>query len=313
MAKNKILTTTNNKKSFSNILHFIEIFIIASFVGVALFLWQNPQKIVNWLNIQQEEKDNTAIEKLEYKIENALLKNNTGNEKIELLNQKFDYFDKSKADASEIINIHNQINSIKNQTSKIAKTSNSGALILTSAMLIRDNVYRGISCEKEAEVLKVLSENINNTDDDINFIVTHCNMNFVSANTIIDKFNNIYKKIEKKYQPKEETDWKQRLISKINEYIKINSVEEEITREEYNELAVLTEIKKLVDNGDLSAAASEIIKEENAELIKNKEINNWYEQTKKQLEFYKSLSNVISNALLVMKVEDAKNITEKME
>ncbi|MBQ8785100.1 MAG: hypothetical protein IJZ59_03540 [Alphaproteobacteria bacterium] len=310
MAKNKISTTTDNKKSFSNILHFIEIVIIVSFVGGALFLWQNPQKIINWLNIQQDEKDNTAIEKLEYKIENALLKNNTGNEKIELLNQKFDYFNKSKADASEIINIHNQINSIKNQTSKIAKTSNSGALILTSAMLIRDNVYRGIGCEKEAEVLKVLSENINNTDEDINFIVTHCNMNFVSANTIIDKFNNLYKNIEKKYQPKEETNWKQRLISKINEYIKINSVEEEIIEEKYNELAVLTEIKKLVDNGDLSAAASEIIKEENAELIKNEEINNWYEQTKKQLEFYKSLSNVISNALLVMKVEDAKNITE---
>ena len=177
-------------------------------------------------------------------------------------------------------------------------------------MLIRDNVYRGISCEKEAEVLKVLSENINNTDEDINFIVTHCNMNFVSANTIADKFNNIYKNIEKKYQPKEETDWKQRLISKINEYIKINSVEEETVEEKYNELAVLTEIKKLVDNGDLSAAASEIIKEENAELVKNEEINSWYQQTKKQLEFYKSLSNVISNALLVMKVEDAKNITE---
>lgn len=79
----------------------------------------------------------------------------------------------------------------------MAKSSNSGALILTSAMLIRDNVYRGISCEKEAEVLKVLSENINNTDDDINFIVTHCNMNFVSANTIADKFNNIYKNVEK--------------------------------------------------------------------------------------------------------------------
>lgn len=310
MAKNKISTTTNNKKSFSDILHFIEIVIMASFVGVALFLWQNPQKIVSWLNIQQDTKDNTAIEKLEYKIENALLKNNTGNEKIELLNQKFDYFDKSKADASEIINIHNQINSIKNQTSKMAKSSNSGALILTSAMLIRDNVYRGISCEKEAEVLKVLSENINNTDEDINFIVTHCNMNFVSANTIADKFNNIYKNIEKKYQPKEETDWKQRLISKINEYIKINSVEEETVEEKYNELAVLTEIKKLVDNGDLSAAASEIIKEENAELVKNEEINSWYQQTKKQLEFYKSLSNVISNALLVMKVEDAKNITE---
>ena len=310
MAKNKISTTTNNKKSFSNILHFIEIVIIASFVSGALFLWQNPQKIVSWLNIQQNTKDNTAIEKLEYKIENALLKNNTGNEKIELLNQKFDYFDKSKADASEIINIHNQINSIKNQTSKMAKSSNSGALILTSAMLIRDNVYRGISCEKEAEVLKVLSENINNTDEDINFIVTHCNMNFVSANTIADKFNNIYKNIEKKYQPKEETDWKQRLISKINEYIKINSVEEETVEEKYNELAVLTEIKKLVDNGDLSAAASEIIKEENAELVKNEEINSWYQQTKKQLEFYKSLSNVISNALLVMKVEDAKNITE---
>ena len=38
MAKNKISTTTNNKKSFSDILHFIEIVIIASFVGGALFL-----------------------------------------------------------------------------------------------------------------------------------------------------------------------------------------------------------------------------------------------------------------------------------
>ena len=77
MAKNKISTATNNKKSFSNILHFIEIVIIASFVGGALFLWQNPQKIVSWLNIQQDTKDNTAIEKLEYKIallERELLK-----------------------------------------------------------------------------------------------------------------------------------------------------------------------------------------------------------------------------------------------
>ena len=64
MAKNKISTTTNNKKSFSDILHFIEIVIIASFVGGALFLWQNPQKIVSWLNIKQNTKDNTAIEKL---------------------------------------------------------------------------------------------------------------------------------------------------------------------------------------------------------------------------------------------------------
>ena len=71
---------------------------------------------------------------------------------------------------------------------------------------------------------------------------------------------------------------------------------------------MLTEIKKLVDNGDLAAAAAEFDKPENSILIQqHKQLEKWYMQTKNQLEFYKSLSNIISESLLIMKVEDAQH------
>ena len=130
----------------------------------------------------------------------------------------------------------------------------------------------------------------------------------MSANSITNSYGKIFKEIKTSLEPKPETiDWKQRLLSKIGEYIKISQPNQTDTKE-FNQLAVLTEIKKLVDNGDLAAAAAEFDKPENSILIQQHEqLEKWYMQTKNQLEFYKSLSNIISESLLIMKVEDAQH------
>ena len=143
---------------------------------------------------------------------------------------------------------------------------------------------------------------------DVEFVANHCNLNFMSANSITNSYGKIFKEIKTSLEPKPETiDWKQRLLSKIGEYIKISQPNQTDTKE-FNQLAVLTEIKKLVDNGDLAAAAAEFDKPENSILIQQHEqLEKWYMQTKNQLEFYKSLSNIISESLLIMKVEDAQH------
>nr|QJR98217.1 hypothetical protein PlAlph_2210 [uncultured Alphaproteobacteria bacterium] len=314
MVKNKTSFTGKTLKIMAFTLRLTEVATLLAVIGLIFFLWQNPQTVSSWLDIPQAEqpKDNTLLfDNLNQKIENLKLIVEKDNEKAELLNRQFGYFDKSKADTSQIIVLNNKIDTLQNLTEKLSKTSNSGALILTSAMLIRDNVSRGITCQKEAEALKILASGINSMNKDIAFVYNHCSLNFMSAASIAEKFNNIYDEIKIAAEPEVEQDWKKRFAAKVNEYVKISTPQSKNSTPQYDSLAVLGKIKKLVDNGDLAAAAKELDKPENARLTEeNEKLKEWYEHTRGQLEFYKSLSNVISNALLIMKVEDTKHVAE---
>ncbi len=311
MVKNKSYSAANILKFIGITLKTAEFAAVLAIMGFSVFLWRNPQTVASWLNIApvKPQPENTyVIDNINRKIESLNLNIRNDSEKIDLINRQFSYFDKSKADNSQIITLNDKIDALQSQASKLAKASNSGALILTSAMLIRDNVSRGITCQREAEALKILAANTESMNRDVEFVANHCNLNFMSANSITNSYGKIYKEIKTSLEPKPETiDWKQRLLSKIGEYIKISQPNQADTKE-FNQLAVLAEIKKLVDNGDLAAAASEFDKPENSILIQqHKQLEKWYLQTKNQLEFYKSLSNIISESLLIMKVEDAQH------
>lgn len=314
MVKNKNSFTGKTLKITAFILRSIEAAALLSIIGFGLFLWQNPQTVSSWLNIsvpEPQKPDTSLFDNMNKKIEKLEIIIQDDKDKTELLNRQFGYFDKSKADAEQIIVLSNKIDTLQNLTEKLSKTSNTGALILTSAMLIRDNVSRGISCEKEAEALKILASGINSLNKDVIFISKHCSLNFVSALSIAENFNSIYSKAKADAEPKIEQDWKQRLISKFGEYVKISTPGNKAKENQFDSLAALGKIKNLVDNGDLAAAANELDKPENSPLIEeNAEINEWYKQTRNQLEFYKSLSNIISESLLIMKVEDARHVTE---
>ena len=315
MVKNKSSSGSKSLKIMAWTFRAVETAFFLSVIGGGIYLWQNPQTVSSRLGISQTRQPQTDItafiKDIDKKIENLDLIVRHNNEKNELVSRQFGYFDKSKADASQIIVLNNKLDSIQNKFEKLAKTSNSGALILTSAMLIRDNVSRGISCQKEAEALKILAAGIDGLNQDIIFIADHCSQNFMSAASVADKFNNIYAGIKAEAEPKTKPDWKQRFVSKINEYVKVSKPEDKNNEKQFDALAALGEIKKLIDNGDLTAAAEELENPENAAVLENyADIRQWHENNNSQLKFYKALSNVISNALLIMKVEDARHESE---
>ena len=179
-------------------------------------------------------------------------------------------------------------------------------MLLTSAILIRDTISRGQNCKTEAEALKILAENISSISKDVDYIYSHCSMNFISDKSIINNFNEIYTNIN---QPVVEKDWKKRITSKVNEYVKISTIKDKNSAQLYDKTEFLKKIKALVDNNDLNSAVKEIEKQK--EILENNDINSWYLQTKKQLDFYKSLSNIIATSLQIMKVENVReNIQE---
>lgn len=315
MVKNKSSSGSKSLKIMAWTFRAVETAVFLFVIGSGIYLWQNPQTVSSRLGISQTRQPQTDItafiKDIDKKIENLDLIVRHNNEKNELVSRQFGYFDKSKADASQIIVLNNKLDTIQNKFEKLAKTSNSGALILTSAMLIRDNVSRGIGCQKEAEALKILAAGIDGLNQDIIFIADHCSQNFMSAASVADKFNNIYTDIKAAAEPKTKPDWKQRFVSKINEYVKVSKPEDKNNEKQFDALAALGKIKKLIDNGDLTAAAEELENPENAAVLENyADIRQWHENNNSQLKFYKALSNVISNALLIMKVEDARHESE---
>ena len=268
--------------------------------------------MLQWLKVgdnQLSSANSAKIEAIENKLEVLNLITANSGEKYDLIQQKFEHFDKSKADTDEIINLNNQINSVRNFTQKLSQTSNTGALLLTSAMLIRDNTLKGLNCKNEAEGLKILAQNIDSVSQDVEFVSSHCNMDFVSDKTITKNFNNIYNQIEENLKPQEAQNWKQRLSEKLGEYVQISKHNQQQT-EEYNLLKALLPVKNLVNNGDFSLALKELSKPENQNLLADENIQNWYTQTKNQLDFYQYLSNIINASLLIMKVENAQNPAE---
>ncbi len=311
MVKNKSSNTSKSSKILIYLFKTFEFILFTAVIITLFFFWYKPEIITKQINTSSRISDDQ--ENLKNKIvilsrnidtlSNALLNER---EKFDLLQKNVDHFNASKVNASEILAINNQLRNLENQTQKLAKTSNNGALLLTSAMLIKDTILHGQTCEMEAEALKILADNISSISKDVDFIYSHCSINFISDKSLIDSFNKIYTEETK---PVIEKDWKKRITSKVNEYVKISTINDKNSAQVYDKTEFLEKIRSFVNNNDFNSAIKEI--ENQKEILENQNIKFWYQQTKNQLTFYKSLSNIIANALQIMKVENARNDSDE--
>jgi len=306
MIKAKLPFFIKTGKILALLFNIIQLITFTAVIILAVFLWQRPQYIYEHFKTEDKTEE---IKNINRKIEVLESVGKIVTENADLLKQQFVYFDKSKADSSEILNISNRINTISNKVDKIGAVSNSGALILTAAMLIRDNVTNGLKCQNEAEALKILAEGIDSMNENIDFITSHCKMDFYTKTELIKQFNDIYDNIGKSLTSSENNDWKKRLISKIDEYIKISNSDNDRDYT-HNTIENMKSLKILVNKGDFISAVRMIENSENT-LSEIEEINAWCKQVKNQADFNKSLSEIIANSLLIMKVENATEKTQQ--
>ena len=318
MIKAKLPFFIKTGKILALLFNIIQLITFTAVIILAVFLWQRPQYIYEHFKTEDKTEErndklslhiSVEIKNINRKIEVLESVGKIVTENADLLKQQFVYFDKSKADSSEILNISNRINTISNKVDKIGAVSNSGALILTAAMLIRDNVTNGLKCQNEAEALKILAEGIDSMNENIDFITSHCKMDFYTKTELIKQFNDIYDNIGKSLTSSENNDWKKRLISKIDEYIKISNSDNDRDYT-HNTIENMKSLKILVNKGDFISAVRMIENSENT-LSEIEEINAWCKQVKNQADFNKSLSEIIANSLLIMKVENATEKTQQ--
>lgn len=212
----------------------------------------------------------------------------------------------SKADAGIVLGMLTRVDKLENRLDKLAKISDDSALILMSAMMVRQAAEEGHGFIYEAEILNQLAENALPIKKDISVISEFSRNGVVSKNDLIRDFDRIFKTIHAKKQPAEDADWKERLNNKLGEYIKISKVDEKKAEDDkmQSELALVSE---QLNAGKISKAVLLLNKTEAEELKNNDALREWLADAQNYLAFNQAVRNIAAFCLADMKVNNLKN------
>lgn len=305
---------------FIGALIFIPLFIAAGFYFYTFFTLlpdapqKAPEKVLAYqpttmiekpqIVAEQEPLSQPKITEVKYVIpeslSNSINKLNDKVGKIEVLSEQYMNI---KADSSTVLNMVERLDNIEKKTLRLSQISNDGALILTAVLLIKETAANGQSFRYEAEILKQLASSQPDIAANIDYIYNNSSRNYASNQTLIAQYNRISQTVITGLN--HEGDWKTRLVRKIKQYVHIS--EPKTDKENLDEIAILNQIKTLVDEGQLLQAINELGKSENQKLLTNEELNEWYKHVNSKLKFNQAISEISLYSLSLMKAEGFKH------
>ena len=246
---------------------------------------------LNTLNQKQKEFSNNDIEELKNRFE-TMEKTNLG-----VL--------EAKADASTVLGIVTRLDKLEEKVETLARVTDDSALILTAVLMVKDTAERGTIFSYEAEILSQLAQNNIKIKDPIAVIEKTAVEGIKSDVYLVNSFMTIYKEVSKQQKKEFEKSWKDRINSKLNEFIKVRRTNQVALEYEGNK--PLDEIRKLVIEEDFSGALSLLKNVENKEWIeKYPSLQNWMLQVQNKLNFNAAIKQIANNSLAVMKVNSIK-------
>ena len=246
---------------------------------------------LNTLNQKQKEFSNNDIEELKNRFE-TMEKTNLG-----VL--------EAKADASTVLGIVTRLDKLEEKVETLARVTDDSALILTAVLMVKDTAERGTIFSYEAEILSQLAQNNIKINDPIAVIEKTAVEGIKSDVYLVNSFMTIYKEVSKQQKKEFEKSWKDRINSKLNEFIKVRRTNQVALEYEGNK--PLDEIRKLVIEEDFSGALSLLKNVENKEWIeKYPSLQNWMLQVQNKLNFNAAIKQIANNSLAVMKVNSIK-------
>ena len=246
---------------------------------------------LNTLNQKQKEFSNNDIEELKNRFE-TMEKTNLG-----VL--------EAKADASTVLGIVTRLDKLEEKVETLARVTDDSALILTAVLMVKDTAERGTIFSYEAEILSQLAQNNIKIKEPIAVIEKTAAEGIKSDVYLVNSFMTIYKEVSKQQKKEFEKSWKDRINSKLNEFIKVRRTNQ--VAPEYEGNKPLDEIRKLVIEEDFSGALSLLKNVENKEWIeKYPSLQNWMLQVQNKLNFNAAIKQIANNSLAVMKVNSIK-------
>ena len=208
-----------------------------------------------------------------------------------------------KADSSAVISLGERLDELEKRTRRLSRISNDGALVLTAALMIRENAAAGQPVRFEAEMLKQLAAGRPEIETAVDYVYNNSSRQYPSNKNLTESFNRISGRIV--YDLRHQGSWKDRLLRKINEYIHISSPAAD--SRENAEITALEEIKGYVDEGQFAIAVELLSRPENETLLAAEALNKWFAITDSKLKFNRALSEISAYSLALMKTEGLKN------
>ena len=324
-AENKNLpeeATQPQKQNWGRLFKWLVAIVVLALLGTAM--WRNPE-LVNQIKVKFEEMLASPVQEQQAPNQMEILQQeiaqlraelaqrnaeaqNISNDTIEKLNQKFDNLEKTnlaiidnKADASTVLGIVTRLDRLENKVNVLARVTDESALILTAVMMVKDSAEQGGSFEYEAAILSQLAQNNLSVRPAVEQIQKIAISGVKSNVFLVNRFQVVYNEIAEMHKKEFEKTWKDRLNSKLNQFIKVRRTNNQVP--EFEENQTLVNIKKLVDAEDLQSALMMLQQPKNADLLaKSEALQEWVGLVKTKMEFNSAVKQIANNALAVMKV-----------
>ncbi|MBQ8436729.1 MAG: hypothetical protein IJX20_03670 [Alphaproteobacteria bacterium] len=333
MAKNSTIKTEilsaeqGDVKKHGNLKLFKSIAWLAVVIVVISIIGKNPQivaNIQNWFakitnpvaddNIADNKLAEISVLKREIAdLQNKLMilsnkRENVSVSDIEELKTRFVSMEKtnlgileSKADAATVLGIVTRLDKLEDKVDTLARVTDDSALILTAVLMVKDTAERGTIFAYEAEILRQLAQNNIKIKEPIALIEKIAAEGVKSDVYLVNSFNSIYKEVSVQQKKEFEKNWKDRINSKLNEFIQVRRTNQNVLEYEGNKS--LNEIKKLVDEEDFSGALVLLNNVENKDWVeKYQSLKNWMKLVQDKLDFNAAIKQIANNSLAVMKV-----------
>ncbi len=294
---------------------FVKVLVVVVLVAAGYGMWKNPQIVEQIKTVFSSSKEDVyqqQIDEMQNKmaimqrqIQELSLQNNSTD--LSEFEDKFSAMEKmnlnvidSKADVATVLGIITRMDKAEQKIEKLANVSDESALTLTALMLVKDSAERGGNFEYEAEVLSEVVKGNPKLQEKALKIESFAKEGILSERELVKSFDKIYASMLKQQKQEFEKTWKERINSKLQEFVQIKKVNEKNPKFEADKQ--LQKIKNLVDEGNLTLAAKELENPQNAKFLENQELKNWLEKAKNRDEFYDIISSMSASSLAIMKV-----------
>ena len=337
MAKNSTIETETTAQEKAEVKKYGVIKVFKSFVWFVIILtagviiWKDPQLFSKAGNIFKKYTENVTeevrkeknideivilkkeIADLQLELKNiSNLQNTNSQEDIEELKNRFVTMEKTnlsvleaKADASTVLGIVTRLDKLEEKVDTLARVTDDSALILTAVLMVKDTAERGTIFSYEAEILSQLAQNNIKIKEPVALIEKTAEVGVKSDVYLVNKFADIYDEISKQQKKEFEKTWKDRINSKLNEFIKVRRTNQKIPEFEGNKQ--LNDIKNLVDEEDFAGALVLLNSSENKIWVdKYQSLQEWIKQVQNKIDFNMAIKQIANNSLAVMKVNSIK-------
>lgn len=302
--------------------------IVVMAVGVLGYkLWENPQllhqakemvfKSEPKVDVYQPQIDTLVQQVRNLQADLAAVQGKAENPDFSQLNKRIENMEqsnfnsmKSKADIETVLGLIMRMDKAESKISDLAKVTNDSALVLMSAMLVKDAAERGGEFLYEAEVLSEIVKGNTKVAKEVDFINKIAPNGITTKETLQNDFADIYSeryaKVADEVEPK---DWKERVLYQINKIIKIRKTNEDKVKENFSEEdRAWSVVSDFVSKGEIKRAVAIAKKPLNDEMLKNEKLMIWLDNAEKYNDFYDAISRISANSLAVMKVEFLNNV-----